>query len=170
MVRFARILRNLPELSLGIFVIAVSLVVFIQIIFRYFLNYSLGWTDELAKILFVWISLLGAAVCVKRAQHYSFPVLSSRLGRRGNSLLHILVTLLVITFCIFFTWYGYKSFLQSFKQSLIVMQISWAWVFVVVPISGILMCNYSIPFLVKHMKTLLSPLESPPSSSQSLSH
>ena len=154
MQRLWHLLRNLPEYTIGIFVILVSLVVFIQIVFRYFLNFSLGWSDELARILFIWISLLGATVCVKRGQHFSFSVLAARLGKRNSHILHAVATLLVISFCLFFTWYGYKSFLLSFRQNFIVLEIPWAWAFAAVPISGALMGVYSFPLLIHHLKAL----------------
>ena len=118
------------------------------------LNFSLGWSDELARILFIWISLLGATVCVKRGQHFSFSVLAAWLGKRSNHILHAVATLLVIGFCLFFTWYGYKSFLLSFRQNFIVLEIPWAWAFAAVPISGALMGVYSFPLLIHHLKAL----------------
>jgi TRAP-type C4-dicarboxylate transport system permease small subunit len=154
MKRLANSLCNLPEYVIGAFVILVSLVVFIQIVFRYFLNFSLGWSDELARILFIWISLLGAAVCVKRGQHFAFGVIAARLERKSRHILNAGASLMVLGFCLFFIWYGYKSFILSFYQNFIVLEVSWAWAFAAVPISGVLMCLYSIPTLLGHMKAL----------------
>lgn len=161
MKRFFSIIMNLPELATGILIILVSVLVFSEVIFRYFLNYSLGWSEELARIFFIWISLLGAAVCVKRGQHYSFAFFEKMMSRRSASLINIIVTFLVVVFSAIFTVYGYKSFILSFRQSFTALGVTWGWAFAAVPISGVLMCIYSIPFLIRNSKAFLHPEEAP---------
>ena len=48
--------RNLA----GIFLVAMIVIVIMQIFFRYVLNDSLIWTEELAKTLMVWTAFLVA--------------------------------------------------------------------------------------------------------------
>ena len=53
----------------------------IQIVFRYFFNFPIGWTSELTVITWLWLVLLGAAFVVKESEEIRFDLVSARLGR-----------------------------------------------------------------------------------------
>ena len=42
---------------------------FLQVIFRYFFNHPLFWSEELSRYCFVWIVFVGAAIAVKHGAH-----------------------------------------------------------------------------------------------------
>lgn len=67
--RFRRWMGSAEEavcyLLLGALVVTTSL----QVFTRYVINAPFTWTEELAKMLFVWITFLGAAVIAKRSAH-----------------------------------------------------------------------------------------------------
>ncbi len=48
---------------------SLSLIVLTAVFFRYALNQSLSWSDELVRYLFVWFTLLGAAVALREREH-----------------------------------------------------------------------------------------------------
>ena len=66
-------------------VMVMGVVVLLQVIYRYLLMQSLYWSEELARYLFVWISILGAAISVYRRGHFGmdffFRMLPLRLRR-----------------------------------------------------------------------------------------
>ena len=57
----------------------------IQIVFRYFLNFPIGWTSELTVILWLWLVLWGAAFVVKESEEIRFDLLCMNL-KLWNSL------------------------------------------------------------------------------------
>jgi TRAP-type C4-dicarboxylate transport system permease small subunit len=52
-----RVVRNVA----GVFMTAVVVVVLIGVVARYIVNISLPWAEELARLLLVWLTFLGAA-------------------------------------------------------------------------------------------------------------
>jgi len=56
-----------------------SLITFSNVITRYLLKYSLAFTEELVVSLFVWITLLGAAVAFRGGSHLGFTFITERL-------------------------------------------------------------------------------------------
>ena len=56
---------NPIDLFLGIIFCLIVLLIFTQVLFRYLLNNSLNWTEELAKYLFVWMTFIGSASAFK---------------------------------------------------------------------------------------------------------
>ncbi|MCF8093585.1 MAG: TRAP transporter small permease [Desulfotignum sp.] len=61
---------------------AMALVVGIQVFSRYGLNYSLFWSEELARFLLIWLSFLGATVAYFHGAHPGVDSLVRRLPDR----------------------------------------------------------------------------------------
>ncbi len=59
----------------------------IQIVFRYFLNFPIGWTSELSVITWLYMVLLGSAFWLKENEEVRFDLISGRLGPRGRRVL-----------------------------------------------------------------------------------
>jgi tripartite ATP-independent transporter DctM subunit len=54
---------------------------------RYVLEVPLVWSDELASILFLWLSMLGAVLALRRGDHMRMTGLVNRVGPRVQALL-----------------------------------------------------------------------------------
>ena len=63
----------------------------IQIVFRYFLNFPIGWTSELSVITWLYMVLLGSAFWLRESEEVRFDLLSSRLGPRGRRVVGLIV-------------------------------------------------------------------------------
>jgi len=57
------------------------------VIARYVFHAPLVWSDELASILFLWLSMLGAVVALRRGEHMRMTGLVSRVGPQAKALL-----------------------------------------------------------------------------------
>jgi C4-dicarboxylate transporter DctQ subunit len=68
----------------------------IQIVFRYFLNFPIGWTSELTVILWLWLVLWGAAFVVKESEEIRFDLLSGAAGRRTRIAMGVVTAVAVI--------------------------------------------------------------------------
>jgi C4-dicarboxylate transporter, DctQ subunit len=68
----------------------------IQIVFRYFLNFPIGWTSELTVILWLWLVLWGAAFVVKESEEIRFDLLSGAAGPRVRIAMGVVTGLAVI--------------------------------------------------------------------------
>jgi TRAP-type transport system small permease protein len=78
-------------------------IVFVNVFCRFALKFSLSWADEMAQVLMVWLTFLGAGVAMRDRMHYAFDYLVRSLPpvwrRRvvvGGHLLCIAMTLLLI--------------------------------------------------------------------------
>ena len=64
-------------------VVAISVMVVLvalQVLLRYALNTSLGWTDETSRLAFVWSIFLGIPLGVRRGSHIGIEFLTARIG------------------------------------------------------------------------------------------
>jgi TRAP-type C4-dicarboxylate transport system permease small subunit len=88
--------------------------VFVNVIARYLLNFSIIWAEEVSQYLMIWIAYLGAGLALREARHVAIEMLQDRLppamGRRmrmiiGGLMLAFLGTVTVLGFQFaFFVW------------------------------------------------------------------
>lgn len=102
----ARLLDRLEELLAAAIVIAMALLAFANVVTRYLTNYSLAFTEELEVAALVWLTMLGAAIGVRRAAHLGFTVVRDRLPRRARRAAALLSVALTVGTCLVLIWGG----------------------------------------------------------------
>ena len=101
-----KILDKIGEYSSSILLIATSVLVFFQAILRYFFNYSIYWSEEIALLMIVWFIFIGCSVAAKEDAHISMEILDNILPNKGKQLTNVLINLVNIGFCIIMIYAG----------------------------------------------------------------
>lgn len=68
-------LKNLDEIFLSITLGGIFLVLVLQVFFRYCMNSPLIWSEELARYLFVWMTMIGLGYNVRHNNNISMTLL-----------------------------------------------------------------------------------------------
>jgi TRAP-type C4-dicarboxylate transport system permease small subunit len=68
----------------------------IQIVFRYFFNFPIGWTSELSVVTWLYMVLLGSAFWLKESEEVRFDLISSNLGPRGRRVVGLFVAVAAV--------------------------------------------------------------------------
>src|SRR5512132_4566972 len=63
----------------------------VQIVFRYFFNFPIGWSSELSVVTWLYLTLLGSAFWLKESEEIRFDLVSSSLGPLGKRVLGLIV-------------------------------------------------------------------------------
>jgi TRAP-type C4-dicarboxylate transport system permease small subunit len=79
--------ENVVSLLLGIMFAAFI----IQIVFRYFFNFPVGWSSELSVITWLYMVLIGSAFWLKESEEIRFDLVSNSVGPRARRVIGILV-------------------------------------------------------------------------------
>jgi tripartite ATP-independent transporter DctM subunit len=82
-------LARTVEVLASVLLVVEICVLFVGVVARYAVGSPLTWSDELASILFVWLTMLGAAVAFQRGQHMRMTALSSRAPPRIARVLEV---------------------------------------------------------------------------------
>jgi len=98
---FERIVRFLGVLTLLAFAVCVIL----QIIFRYILKISVPWTEGMARIFLIWLTVIGIAVVASEKSQIRTSFLVAKLPIPYQKLWNTIITFLSILFLIIF-WIG----------------------------------------------------------------
>ena len=65
----------------------------IQIVFRYFFNFPVGWTSELSVVTWLYMVLIGSAFWLKETEEVRFDIISARLGPKGRRAIALVVAI-----------------------------------------------------------------------------
>lgn len=118
-----------------------------QVFSRFFLGEPSSFTDELARYLMIWIGILGAAYVAGKNKHVAIDVFPKRLSTKTQAKLLFAVRIIIILFCLFAMVIGgfrlvyITHILDQYSPAL---QIPLAWVYMCIPISGLLIIYYKI--------------------------
>lgn len=83
MKKIINIYNKFEEIFLVILLLAMVILIFVQVCMRYIANYSLSWSEELARILFIWVSWIGISLGQKKGEHIKITMVTDRL--QGNA-------------------------------------------------------------------------------------
>ncbi len=75
---------------------SIVVLVFINVILRYFFNSGLTWSEEVAVNLFVWVIFLGAIMAARDGLHIRVDVFVSRLPKGLQKIFLLLANFLVL--------------------------------------------------------------------------
>lgn len=127
-----------------------------QVITRYFMASPSSFTDELARYLLIWIGTLGAAYASGKGLHLSIDLLPSKLKGEAKKRLMLFIGLIIIFF-VFSTFVIGGSRLvyitYSLGQTSAAMKLPLAYVYAVVPLSGVLIVVYKIRDIIRLLDT-----------------
>ena len=84
-----------------------------NVIGRSFLNHSLPWADELARMLFIWLIFVGAAAAFARYEHIAVDFLVRRLQPRAAYTLFLIQHLIITVLMAVMLWGGYVVMSRS---------------------------------------------------------
>ena len=141
--RLALVVRVLAGICLG----GMTLMVGTLILGRY-LNLSVPWADELARIFFVWASLLGASSATHKKLHFSVSFLTSYLKEPVRRKLDFAISMMVIMMTIFITFVAWDSLKIAQIQIYPGLQISKLWMNIPLVICTILITI----FMLEHIR------------------
>lgn len=98
-----RRLIKVPDLILVLLLASMTILVFLNVILRYFFDTGIIWSEEMSRYLFVWLSILGAIIAFKDKLHYSVDLLIKSVPKPIAILLTLIsnVLILIILWVIF---------------------------------------------------------------------
>lgn len=89
-------LVDLERFVAGALLIAVFAMIIFQVFTRYVLDMPLPWSEEVARLLVVWLTFVGAGFVASRNAHIAVDVLAVYLPRRIATASQILAMLIVV--------------------------------------------------------------------------
>jgi TRAP-type C4-dicarboxylate transport system permease small subunit len=139
------------EWVLSLLLAATLLLSFLQVIARYLFQVSTPWSEELARLLFVWGVFLGAAVGVRRDLHTRVDFLSRKLPPRLSARVRTGMDFLLAGMALVMVIYGAQLVFSTRADLSTSLGYPRNWFYIPVPFSGLLMLRHLIPNLSRSL-------------------
>jgi TRAP-type C4-dicarboxylate transport system permease small subunit len=126
-----------------------------QIFTRFILQHPSSFTEELAGFLLIWIGLLGASYAYFKHAHLGIDILTARLTGGKRITVEVLINLIVLLFALFVLVIGGFRLVDitfTLNQISPSLEIPMGYVYLVLPLTGLLMMYYSIYFILRILK------------------
>lgn len=137
------------ELIISILIVLMVGIVSIQVINRYFLNNPLPWTEELARILFVWITFLGALLGLRTNAHINVNSFVNRLKPEAKSIITGIMVCLSAFYFFYLLRIGIEIVQKTYKIFTPAMDVSFSYIYSAIPLSAGIMLLYFLFELYK---------------------
>ncbi len=154
----ARALSQVVEGLLLVMMVLLCLDVFLGVFSRYVMARTFTWYDEIARLLFVWIVFLGAAVGVRRSAHFRLHLVLDRFPPGIRRVANVVGVLVLMGFGLLMIQQGWKLVELGQFQRTPVMGLSKQYVYASVPAGGALIILYSLPHLWRALRGASGPV------------
>lgn len=140
----------LKTITVSVFVVLVICVVW-QVFSRYILGTPSTVTDELARFMFMWIGLIGAAYTLGMRRHLAIDLLTgSLLGKRKLYSDYFIVLAIAFFSGVIMFYGGGQLVLKTLANGQVspALRIPMGYVYAAIPFSGAIMLFYCVEFFL----------------------
>lgn len=131
-----------------------------QVFARQVLNQPSGWSEELAKYLFIWLGLFGSALVFGERGHIAVDFAVKKLPQALQVAVTVVVQLTILTFTVLvLIWGGFRVVDLAWDQNLTGLPTNVGPLYLALPLSGILIAFYTVYHLVRILTGAESAVE-----------
>jgi len=130
--------NRLTEVLIVFLLVVLSILMVVAVFYRYVLNDSIYWSNEVSRILLVFISFLGSSVAYKHKAHIGIDIFIDRLSGKNKKALNFIIELFFLLFWLLVFFESFKLMPIFLMQTTATLEIPYAYFFSAVPISSLL--------------------------------
>lgn len=130
---------------LALLMLSIVLVVSWQVVSRYLLQSPSSITEELSRCLLIWIGMIGAALAYRTGVHLGLDIVTRRFDAELQRRLNMLLTSAVVLFALAVMVVGGGNLMAltfELNQMSAALGIKMAYIYSVIPLSGLLIAFY----------------------------
>ena len=96
--KFLDVLEKVEKAILAVTVGIMVIIIAYQVIMRYIFAHANSWSEELARYLFIYDVMIGAAIAIRRNSHLQIDILINLMKPKVRTILTIIATLAGMVF------------------------------------------------------------------------
>jgi C4-dicarboxylate transporter DctQ subunit len=113
-------------------------IILLQVFYRYVLNDSLFWSEEVVRYSLVWGVMLGAALVAYEKGHISIEVIGGFLPPAGKRVVAFVANSCTLAFLLVLAWAGIDFTDRTWFQNSASLGVPMRWVYLAIPAGAIL--------------------------------
>ncbi|MBB4300988.1 TRAP-type C4-dicarboxylate transport system permease small subunit [Rhodobium orientis] len=128
------------------------------VVFRFIIESSLAFPDELIRYLFVWMIFLGSAVAFRRNMHAAIGIVVAHLPALAKRIALLVATAASGIFFAVIFWAGVKLTMRVVPQISPALEVSMAWVYGAIPVGMAFLIVYAVELFARQLTVPASDL------------
>lgn len=129
--------------------LAMVVIIIVQVFSRQILNYTPSWSEEVSKLLFVWVSFLGIAYGFKEKLHIALGIVVDAFPEKVQHVFDYFSKVLIIGFGAIMIYYGWQFTVLMGNSSMPGTGWPSSVLYAAIPVSGFFVTFYGIDLLFK---------------------
>ncbi|MCZ0874817.1 TRAP transporter small permease [Peribacillus frigoritolerans] len=94
--KISRILENSLNIIMAAALAIMVVLVFGNVVLRYFFNSGITWSEEMSRYLFIWLTFLGAIGAFKNKEHLGVDMVIKRLPNKMKKVVLVISDLMML--------------------------------------------------------------------------
>ncbi|MCX2961187.1 TRAP transporter small permease [Rodentibacter caecimuris] len=138
-------LSDIDEILASFFLALIVLLSGYGVVMRYCFNMPSEWVEEICVVFFIWFTFLASSALCKNNELIRIDFLLTKLPRKVANFIDGVIQPLIMIFCLGFMIYlGFKLLPMSKMRFTPALQISYVYIYAIIPISTLFMFFYEI--------------------------
>ncbi len=146
-----RMLDSFLNRFLQLILLLITAAVTWQVFSRYVLDDPSSITEELARFLLIWLTLLGCAFAYRNNSHLGLDLVYLKANQFQRKMMYVIIhgSVAVFAICVMIIGgFSLMNMTEKLGQSSPVMGIDISFVYSVIPLSGLLIAIYALNALI----------------------
>jgi len=137
--RLAALIERALDICVGLMILAMTAAICWQVFARYVLAAAPGWSEELARYLMIWVTMIGGAAVLRSGGQMAVTSFLDRLPPRWQTRLLVVRDLAMVAVLVLLIIWGARLTEIMTVQETASLQVSKAWVYLALPLGAALM-------------------------------
>lgn len=145
----AELADRLTRAVIALMLMVIVGVLFYEVVARYLFYRPTQWSDQLARFTFIWMIMLGVALCTRHDEHLKLALFDEVKSRALRIVLALLERLATLGLFAFVGWMAYQILPVAGRQIAMGLGVSWVWAYAAIPTGSALVVLFSIERLLE---------------------
>jgi TRAP-type C4-dicarboxylate transport system permease small subunit len=125
--------------ALVVMLAAMSVIVFTNVSLRYLTNFSITWSEEVARYLMIWMTFVGAGLVLRFGGHVAIANFQEMTATPVQRATRLAIALLLLVFFAIMVWMGYEYMSRMQFQLTPATRIPFSYIYAAMPIGFMLL-------------------------------
>ncbi len=152
-------LQKVIRVCLCTLLMCMAIIVFANVISRYYLQAALAWSEEVTRFMLIWMVFMGAVLAYVNDEHLGLDILIKALPRRLQSAVAVVGDALIMFAVFLLIRGGSMLMVGSWEWEAPATEIPYGYIYTVVPVCGGLLLVQAFAKLVVHARALFRSAE-----------
>lgn len=120
--------------------LVMTILVFMQVILRYFFSSPIAWSDEISRLLFIWVSFLGVALAFFSKGHPAITFLIDKLHPAHRQTFDTAVNAMLLAAFLILTYHGVLLCIETHRFASTILRYPMSLQYASLPVCCMFIC------------------------------